>query len=152
MCQALPPSTELKALRLRPLASTPESGFCPERVSGTIQSCIKLIAAAVRTPAGIQASVLPSAVERESPLGQTDGVLNRIEVDGWPIGSVAFAGPGAVGAATSSAVLADLVALSRQGGSTWAGLGTASGPTAALAPLDGDVFVGPSGSAYPVIR
>ena len=113
---------------------------------------IKLIAAAVRTPAGIQASVLPSAVERESPLGQTDGVLNRIEVDGWPIGSVAFAGPGAGGAATSSAVLADLVALSRQGGSTWAGLGTASGPAAALAPLDGDVFVGPSGSAYPVIR
>ena len=113
---------------------------------------IKLVASAVRAPSGITAAVVPSAVARESPLGRTDGVLNRIEVDGSPIGSVAFAGPGAGGAATSSAVLADLVAISRQGGSTWAGLGPASGPAAALAPIDGDVFIGPSGVAYPVIR
>jgi len=113
---------------------------------------IKLVASAVRAPGGITAAVVPSAVARESPLGRTDGVLNRIEVDGSPIGSVAFAGPGAGGAATSSAVLADLVAISRQGGSTWAGLGPASGPAAALAPIDGDVFIGPSGVAYPVIR
>ncbi|MEO8468151.1 MAG: homoserine dehydrogenase [Chloroflexota bacterium] len=113
---------------------------------------IKLVAAAVRTQDGITAAVLPSAVDRGSPLGRTDGVLNRIEVDGSPIGSVAFAGPGAGGAATSSAVLADLVAISRQGGSTWAGLRTASGPVAAGQPPDGDAFVGPSGLAYPVIR
>ena len=113
---------------------------------------IKLVATAVRAPGGVIAAVVPSAVDRESPLGRTDGVLNRIEVDGSPIGSVAFGGPGAGGAATSSAVLADLIAISRQGGSTWAGLGTASGPAAALAPMGGDVFIGPSGVAYPVIR
>ncbi len=113
---------------------------------------IKLVAAAHRTDDGIRAAVLPSAVSLESALGRTDGVLNRIEVEGSPIGSVAFSGPGAGGAATSSAVLADLIAIARQGGSTWAGLGTAHGPDAALAPLDGDVFVGPSGTAYPVIR
>jgi homoserine dehydrogenase len=35
---------------------------------------------------------------------------------------VAFSGPGAGGAATSSAVLGDLIAISRELGSTWAGL------------------------------
>lgn len=113
---------------------------------------IKLIAATVRTPNGVSASVLASVVPLDSPLGRTDGVLNRIEVDGTPIGSVAFSGPGAGGAATSSAVLADLIAIARQGGSTWAGLPSASGPVNALPPADGDAFIGPSGVAYPVIR
>lgn len=113
---------------------------------------IKLIAASMRTSSGIVASVLPSAVLLDSPLGRTDGVLNRIEVDGTPIGSVAFSGPGAGGAATSSAVLADLLAIARQGGSTWAGLPSASGPVNALVPTAGEVFIGPSGAAYPVIR
>jgi len=70
----------------------------------------------------IAASVILTAVPADSPLGRTRGVLNRIEVDGWPIGSVAFVGPGAGGDATSSAVLGDLVSLARGAGSTWAGL------------------------------
>ena len=61
-------------------------------------------------------------VPTESALGRTTGVLNRIEIDGEPVGSVAFSGPGAGGPATSSAVLADLIAVSRGLGSTWAGL------------------------------
>ncbi|MFL5766450.1 MAG: hypothetical protein ACJ758_01230, partial [Actinomycetota bacterium] len=57
-----------------------------------------------------------------SELGRTGGVLNRIEVDAVPVGTVAFSGPGAGGDATSSAVLGDLVAIARGQGSTWAGL------------------------------
>ena len=70
----------------------------------------------------ISLSVVPSAVPSSSPLGATSGVRNRIEVDGEPVGSVGFDGPGAGGAATSSAVIGDLLAVARGGGSTWAGL------------------------------
>jgi threonine synthase len=47
-------------------------------------------------------------------------VLNRIEVDATPVGTVAFSGPGAGGPATSSAVLGDLLAIAAGAGSTWA--------------------------------
>jgi homoserine dehydrogenase len=84
---------------------------------------IKLIAAARWDDDGrIVASVLPTLVAADSDLGRTGGVLNRIEIDGSPVGTVAFAGPGAGGAATSSAVLGDLIAIARGLGSTWAGL------------------------------
>ena len=88
---------------------------------------IKLIAAATRSRDDrIAASVLPKEVPFDSPLGRTAGVLNRIEVDGEPVGTVAFSGPGAGGPATSSAVLGDLVAVGRDLGSTWAGLSPAT--------------------------
>jgi homoserine dehydrogenase len=84
---------------------------------------IRLIAEARRCADGtIAASVLPTAVPSDSPLGRTSGVLNRIEIDAEPVGTVAFSGPGAGGPATSSAVLGDLVAIARELGSTWAGL------------------------------
>jgi len=84
---------------------------------------IKLIAAARREPDGaIAASVVPTLVETSSPLGRTGGVLNRIEIEAEPVGTVAFSGPGAGGPATSSAVLGDLIAVARELGSTWAGL------------------------------
>jgi homoserine dehydrogenase len=84
---------------------------------------IKLVASARRgDDDGIVASVLPTPIAADSPLGRTNGVLNRIEIEAEPVGTVAFSGPGAGGAATSSAVLGDLVAISRELGSTWAGL------------------------------
>ena len=58
-------------------------------------------------------SVLPTAVAADSALGRTDGVLNRIEIEAEPVGTVAFSGPGAGGPATSSAVLGDLIAIAR---------------------------------------
>ncbi len=98
---------------------------------------IKLLASAARTKAGIAASVLPTAVPSDSPFGWTDGVTNRIEIDAEPLGTVRIAGPGAGGAATSSAVLGDLIAVARGLTSTWAGLAPATGPAvAALDPLD----------------
>ena len=78
---------------------------------------LRLIASATPETAG----VVPTAVPADSPLGRTSGVRNRIEIRGEPVGMVGLDGPGAGGGATSSAVLGDLVALARGGGSTWAG-------------------------------
>ncbi|MFH0751597.1 MAG: homoserine dehydrogenase [Chloroflexota bacterium] len=87
---------------------------------------LKLLAVVEAGPAGrLAAAVVPTAVPQDSMLGGTDGVLNRIEVRADPVGDVAFSGPGAGGDATSSAVLGDLLAISRHGDSTWAGLAPA---------------------------
>ena len=91
--------------------------------AAAIGRTIKLVAEARRDGDGpVLASVLPTAVPTDSPLGRTSGVLNRIEIDGEPVGTVAFSGLGAGGPATSSAVLGDLIAIARELGSTWAGL------------------------------
>jgi homoserine dehydrogenase len=130
------------------------TGVTPADIAaaGAAGFVLKLIAGAVRVGGSIAGSVLPSAVPLDSPLGRTDGVLNRIEVVGDPVGTVAFCGPGAGGPATSSAVLADLVAVAREAGSTWAGLGPAAGPEAAATPSGADVFTAPSGARYPIVR
>ncbi|MEO5940766.1 MAG: homoserine dehydrogenase [Candidatus Limnocylindrales bacterium] len=83
---------------------------------------IKLIASARASDGDVVASVLATSLPGDSALARTDGVLNRIEIDAEPVGTVAFSGPGAGGAATSSAVLGDLIAVARELGSTWAGL------------------------------
>jgi len=88
---------------------------------------VKLIAEARRDDEAIVAAVLPTAVPAESAFGRTAGVLNRIEIEADPVGTVAFSGPGAGGPATSSAVLGDLIAIARGLGSTWAGLPPARG-------------------------
>jgi homoserine dehydrogenase len=91
---------------------------------------IRLLATANRLPDGsLAAAVLPTALPRDSALGRTAGVRNRVEVDAEPVGSVGFDGPGAGGAATSSAVLGDLIAIARGAGSTWGPRPPAAGPT-----------------------
>ena len=90
---------------------------------------VKLIAAATREPDGsVRASVLATPIPASSAFGRTAGVLNRIEIEAEPVGTVAFSGPGAGGPATASAVLGDLVAISRGLGSTWGGLPPARHP------------------------
>ena len=101
--------------------------------AGALGLSIKLLATAARTDAGIVASVLPTAVPADSPFGWTDGVTNRIEIDAEPLGTVRLAGRW--GAATSSAVLGDLLAVARGQPSTWAGLPPAGAP--AVAAIDG---------------
>jgi homoserine dehydrogenase len=96
---------------------------------------IKLLATASRGDDGIEAAVMPTAVPADSAFGRTAGVMNRIEIEAAPLGTVAFSGPGAGGGATSSAVLGDLVAVARGGGSTWAGRPAATGPVPARDPL-----------------
>ena len=101
------------------------TGVTASAIAGAtaLDGTIKLVADARRRAGGrISASVLPTFVPVADPLGRTNGVTNRIEVRGDPVGSVAFSGPGAGGAATASAVLGDLLAIGRAAGSTWAGL------------------------------
>ncbi len=105
--------------------------------AGALGLTLKLLASATKGADGRPcASVLPTAVDRDSALGRTDGVLNRIEIVADPVGVVSFSGPGAGGEATSSAVLGDLIALARGHASTWAGLPPAAGTTR---PADGAV-------------
>jgi homoserine dehydrogenase len=91
---------------------------------------IKLLAAAGHANGALTAAVLPTAVPADGAFGRTDGVTNRVEIEAEPLGTLAMAGPGAGGAATSSAVLGDLVAIARGLSSTWAGLVPATGPSA----------------------
>jgi len=81
---------------------------------------------------GLAGSVMTSAVPVAAPLGRTDGVLNRLEVDADPVGRISLEGPGAGGPATSSAVLADLLEVARSGLSTWADLPPAAPQLVAL--------------------
>jgi homoserine dehydrogenase len=82
---------------------------------------------------GLAGSVMTSAVPVGAPMGRTDGVLNRLEVDADPVGRVSMEGPGAGGTATSSAVLADLLEIARSGLSTWADLPPAAPQLVSLA-------------------
>ena len=87
-------------------------------------SAIRLLASAARAEGGAStdASVLPTEVPRDSPLGGTNGVRNRIEIESARLGWIGVEGPGAGGAATAAAVLADLAAIAAGGGSTWGAL------------------------------
>jgi homoserine dehydrogenase len=103
---------------------------------------IKLIVDARRSAdggeQGTEATVQPVALPADSGFGRTGGATNRIELDGAPIGRLELSGPGAGGGPTSSAVLGDLIALARGGGSTWAGLPPAAERSVdAVAPDDG---------------
>ncbi len=108
---------------------------------------IRLVARAQRgADEAVHAWVWPVAVARASPIGATDGVTNIIEIEAEPVGRVWFRGPGAGGPATSSAVLADLLALARDEGSTWGTLpeATATATTTAA--------VGPTGGSAGLVR
>jgi homoserine dehydrogenase len=99
---------------------------------------------------GIAARVVPTVVRAVSSLGRVSGTDNRIELRGNPIGQVAFEGPGAGGRATSSAVLADVLALAHGADSTWGALREAAGPERALeVPFEGPKEPYPSGARYP---
>ncbi|HUQ42901.1 MAG TPA: homoserine dehydrogenase [Candidatus Limnocylindria bacterium] len=99
---------------------------------------------------GITAAVVPTFVRALDSLARVNGTDNRVEIQGTPIGGVAFEGPGAGGRATSSAVLADILAIARGAGSTWGALRAASGTVEAIEPTSREVHDGPSGARYPV--
>jgi homoserine dehydrogenase len=100
---------------------------------------LKLVVDGRRAPgreARVEASVQPVAVPAGSGFGRTSGAINRIELDAEPIGRLELTGPGAGGGPTSSAVLGDLIAIARGGGSTWAGLAPAPERSADASPPD----------------
>src|SRR6185312_11457775 len=71
---------------------------------------VKLLGVAQRTETGIEQRVHPTMVPRGSVIAEVDGVLNAVAVDADTM-SLTLMGPGAGGAATSSAVVADLMDL-----------------------------------------
>jgi homoserine dehydrogenase len=85
---------------------------------------IRLLASVSRREPGgtIEATVLPTEVPKDSPLGGTSGVRNRLEVETDRLGWIGVDGPGAGGAATAAAVLADLAAIAAGSASTWGAL------------------------------
>ncbi|MFG1395645.1 homoserine dehydrogenase [Roseixanthobacter pseudopolyaromaticivorans] len=73
---------------------------------------VKLLGVAVRTDDGIEQRVHPTMVPKHWPIAQVAGVTNAVAVDGDAV-ALTLVGPGAGGAATASAVVADLVDLAR---------------------------------------
>lgn len=71
---------------------------------------IKLLALAVREPDGrLDLRVHPTLVPTDHPLSRVDGAYNAVLIEGEPVGSVMFYGPGAGSGPTASAIVADLV-------------------------------------------
>src|SRR3954454_13677270 len=74
---------------------------------------VKLLGVAVRTAKGIEQRVHPTMVPKSSSIAQVMGVTNAVTIDGEGIPPITLVGPGAGGAATASAVLADIADVAR---------------------------------------
>lgn len=77
---------------------------------------IKHLGVARQTAAGVELRVHPALLPADSLLGNVDGVLNAVRLDGHAAGPTLYTGAGAGRLATASAVVADLVDLARAGG------------------------------------
>jgi homoserine dehydrogenase len=136
-----PASIERRPATANGLGRPGISGVTGEEVAAAAVHGLRLkLIADARRPAdggGLVATVQPVAVSAESGFGRTGGAINRIELTAAPMGRLDLVGPGAGGGPTSSAVLGDLIALARGGGSTWAGLAPASERSVEAAAPDG---------------
>jgi homoserine dehydrogenase len=74
---------------------------------------IKLLGVAVRTDSGIEQRVHPTMVPKDSAIAQVMGVTNAVTIDAEGFPPVTLVGPGAGGAATASAVVADIGDIAR---------------------------------------
>jgi homoserine dehydrogenase len=74
---------------------------------------IKLLGVAVRTSHGIEQRVHPTMVPKDSAIAQVMGVTNAVTIDVDGFSPITLVGPGAGGAATASAVVADIVDIAR---------------------------------------
>jgi homoserine dehydrogenase len=75
---------------------------------------LKLLAIAERTPAGVVARVHPAMVPKGHPLAAIRGATNAIFLSGAAVGELLFAGPGAGGDPTATAVLGDVIDAARE--------------------------------------
>jgi homoserine dehydrogenase len=91
------------------------SSIAPEdlRAAAELGYRVKLLGVAVRTAKGIEQRVHPTMVPRTSSIAQVMGVTNAVTVDGEGIPPITLVGPGAGGAATASAVVADIADVAR---------------------------------------
>src|SRR4051812_13840502 len=91
------------------------SSIAPEdlRAAEELGFRVKLLGVAVRTAKGIEQRVHPTMVPKSSSIAQVMGVTNAVTVDGEGIPPITLVGPGAGGAATASAVVADIADVAR---------------------------------------
>ena len=100
------------------------SRLAPEdfRYAAELGYAIKSLAIAVAEPGGlIQARVHPALIPDDRLLAKVDGVYNAVEVTGDLCGQIILHGPGAGRAATTSAVMGDVLNIAR-------GMGSAPAP------------------------
>ena len=74
---------------------------------------IKLLGVAQKTGRGIDARMSPCLVPATSPLGQLEGPMNMIVLEGDSVGQIVLRGAGAGEGPTASAVMADICDLAR---------------------------------------
>ena len=74
---------------------------------------VKLLGVAVKTDEGIEQRVHPTMVPKDSAIAQVMGVTNAVTVDAQGLAPITLVGPGAGGAATASAIIADLADIAR---------------------------------------
>ncbi|MGH6942683.1 MAG: homoserine dehydrogenase, partial [Geminicoccaceae bacterium] len=74
---------------------------------------IKLLGVARLTEFGLEQRVHPCMVPLAAPISQVEGVFNAVVAEGDQVGASLYAGRGAGGGPTASAVLADIVDLAR---------------------------------------
>ena len=91
------------------------SSITPEdlRAAEELGYRVKLLGVAVRTAKGIEQRVHPTMVPRSSSIAQVMGVTNAVTIDGAGMPPITLVGPGAGGAATASAVVADIADVAR---------------------------------------
>jgi homoserine dehydrogenase len=91
------------------------SSIAPEdlRAAEQLGYRVKLLGVAVRTATGIEQRVHPTMVPKSSSIAQVMGVTNAVTIDGAGIPPITLVGPGAGGAATASAVIADIADVAR---------------------------------------
>ena len=91
------------------------SSIAPEdlRAAAELGYRVKLLGVAVRTAKGIEQRVHPTMVPKSSSIAQVMGVTNAVTIDGEGIPPITLVGPGAGGAATASAVVADIADVAR---------------------------------------
>jgi homoserine dehydrogenase len=74
---------------------------------------IKLLGITKRTPAGIELRVHPTLVPMQRLLASVEGAMNAVLVKGDAVGTTLYYGPGAGSEPTASAVVADLIDVTR---------------------------------------
>lgn len=91
------------------------SSIAPEdlRAAEELGYRVKLLGVAVRTESGIEQRVHPTMVPKSSSIAQVMDVTNAVTIDGEGFPPITLVGPGAGGAATASAVLADIADVAR---------------------------------------
>ncbi len=75
---------------------------------------VKLVAVAERIGDGVSVRVHPVMLPLDHPLASIRGATNAIFIEGPSVGELLFAGPGAGGAPTATAVLGDVIDAARE--------------------------------------